>query len=102
MLAGSSVVAVLAGVWIDRPALLPRDDRQDRAIEGTGLGLTIVDAIVRAHRGAIEVTSDAGQGTTFRVRLPVAGPATEKVGSPDRPAETVICPVTDARPAEPS
>jgi signal transduction histidine kinase len=63
---------------------------QDRAIEGTGLGLTIVHAIVRAHGGAIEVTSDEGHGTTFRVRLPVAGPTTEKVGSPDRPAETVI------------
>jgi signal transduction histidine kinase len=63
---------------------------QDRAIEGTGLGLTIVHAIVRAHGGTIEVTSDEGQGTTFRVRLPVAGPTGETVGSPDRPAETVI------------
>ena len=52
-------------------------------------GLTIVHAIVRAHEGAIEVTHE-GQGTTFRVRLPVAGSATEKVGSPDRSAETVI------------
>ena len=64
---------------------------QDRAIEGTGLGLTIVHAIVRAHGGAIEVTSDEGQGTTFRVRLPIAGPTAEQqVGSPDRSAETVI------------
>jgi signal transduction histidine kinase len=63
---------------------------QDRAIEGTGLGLTIVHAIVRAHGGTIEVTSDEGQGTTFRVRLPVAGPTGETVGSPDRSAETVI------------
>ncbi|MGH3044115.1 MAG: sensor histidine kinase [Gaiellaceae bacterium] len=63
---------------------------QDRAIEGTGLGLTIVHAIVRAHGGAIEVTSDEGQGTTFRVRLPVAGPTAEQAGSPDRSAQTVI------------
>jgi signal transduction histidine kinase len=62
---------------------------QDRAIEGTGLGLTIVHAIVQAHDGAIEVTSDAGHGTTFRVRLPIAGPSAERVGSPDRSAETV-------------
>ncbi len=64
---------------------------QERAIEGTGLGLTIVHAIVRAHGGTIEVTSDAGQGTTFRVRLPVAGPTAEQqAGSLDRSAQTVI------------
>ena len=64
---------------------------QDRAIEGTGLGLTIVHAIVRAHGGTIEVTSDEGQGTTFRVRLPVAGPTAEQqAGSPDRSAQTVF------------
>ncbi len=63
---------------------------QDRAIEGTGLGLTIVHAIVRAHGGTIELTSDEGQGTTFRVRLPVAGPEAGTVGSPGRSAETVI------------
>jgi signal transduction histidine kinase len=41
---------------------------------------------------ALGVTGDEdeGQGTAFRVRLPVAGPAAEKVGSPDRSAETVI------------
>jgi signal transduction histidine kinase len=35
-----------------------------------GLGLFIVDAIVRAHGGSIEVRSQAGEGTTFTVRLP--------------------------------
>jgi PAS domain S-box-containing protein len=44
----------------------------ERAIPGTGLGLTIVKTIVERHEGSIEVESAAGAGTTMRVRLPVA------------------------------
>jgi signal transduction histidine kinase len=39
---------------------------------GTGLGLAFVDRIVKAHRGRISVRSEAGRGTVFEVRLPVA------------------------------
>jgi signal transduction histidine kinase len=46
----------------------------ERAIPGTGLGLTIAKAIVERHDGSIEVESTAGQGTTMRVRLPVRAP----------------------------
>jgi PAS domain S-box-containing protein len=46
----------------------------EQAIQGTGLGLTIVKAFVEAHEGAISVTSATGAGTTFRVELPLAGP----------------------------
>lgn len=38
---------------------------------GSGLGLTIVDQIVREHGGAIEVQSEVGVGTTFLIRLPL-------------------------------
>lgn len=39
---------------------------------GTGLGLTICKSIVERYQGAIEVESILGQGTTFRVWLPLA------------------------------
>jgi nitrogen-specific signal transduction histidine kinase len=38
---------------------------------GTGLGLPVVRQIVAAHRGVVECKSAPGQGTTFRVCLPV-------------------------------
>jgi len=38
---------------------------------GTGLGLTIVFKIVRAHMGDIAVTSRMGEGTTFTISLPI-------------------------------
>jgi len=39
--------------------------------KGTGLGLSLSYGIIQKHRGAIHVTSEVGQGTTFRVELPV-------------------------------
>jgi two-component system cell cycle sensor histidine kinase/response regulator CckA len=39
---------------------------------GRGLGLAAVLGIVRAHRGALEVTSSVGCGTTFKVFFPAA------------------------------
>ena len=39
--------------------------------QGTGLGLMIVQRIVRAHNGRIELESNAGRGTTFRIWLPL-------------------------------
>jgi len=41
-------------------------------VAGRGLGLAVVRGIVRAHRGAIHVSSAVGQGTTFQVFFPCA------------------------------
>ncbi|MDH3998626.1 MAG: ATP-binding protein, partial [Desulfuromonadales bacterium] len=41
--------------------------------EGTGLGLSITHTIIDGHGGRIEVESQLGQGTTFRIVLPRSG-----------------------------
>ena len=47
-------------------------EQSQRATEGSGLGLSIVRQLVEAHGGAISVSSQVGQGTTFRFTLPRA------------------------------
>jgi signal transduction histidine kinase len=44
---------------------------------GSGLGLPVCQRIITAHHGSISVTSEVGQGTTFRVRLPLHAPRRE-------------------------
>lgn len=49
-----------------------RVDREEtRSINGTGLGLSLVKAIIEAHRGRVWVESQMGIGSTFFVTLPV-------------------------------
>ena len=47
------------------------DTSRTRATGGAGLGLAIVDSLVSAHAGRVEIDSTPGQGATFRVRLPL-------------------------------
>jgi signal transduction histidine kinase len=48
------------------------DQDLSRHTSGVGLGLTIVESIVRGHGGTVEVASAPGQGSTFTLRVPIA------------------------------
>ena len=47
------------------------EQARTRGIKGTGIGLAMVDEIVRAHQGRVEVVSEPGNGSTFTIVLPV-------------------------------
>lgn len=57
------------------------------AIQGTGLGLTIVRSIVEHHNGTLAVRSREGLGTTVEIRLPLLQPTSTEEGMPRREQE---------------
>lgn len=53
------------------------DDRLSRVIEGSGLGLSIVQHVVNAHGGRVRLKSVVGSGSTFTITLPHSVPPLE-------------------------
>ena len=90
---GSSIAGERARFWVrNRGPELPPSEQEliferfrrgpgPKASEGAGLGLSIVKAIAEAHHGRVVVHSNAQEGTTFSIEIPVdqPGPAIEEV-----------------------
>lgn len=86
---------VVLSVADDGSGMSPED--QDRCFdmffttkvvgEGTGLGLAVVHNIVTNHGGRIEVQSTLGEGSVFRIHLPLDAPAAEPVLPQPEPRE---------------
>jgi signal transduction histidine kinase len=54
------------------------DEARSRELGGAGLGLSIVKSICTAHHGQVEATSTPGQGSVFRVELPLTSAPSNK------------------------
>jgi len=63
-----------------------------RTHEGTGIGLALVQELVKLHGATIDVTSTLGRGTTFSVRLPFGAQhlSAERINAPRSPGTSVI------------
>ena len=55
-----------------------------KKVKGVGLGLSISYGFIREHGGRIDVQSDVGKGTTFKIYLPLDG---QKAGPSSRNPE---------------
>jgi len=63
------------------PHIFERFYRADRSRDrsGSGLGLSIVEWIIKAHQGTVQIESAVGSGTTFTLQLPVLADADQNL-----------------------
>ena len=76
---GGELAVSDTGIGVERehlPRLTERfyrvDSSRSRDSGGTGLGLSIVKHVVQRHGGDLDIQSEPGKGSTFRIRLPAA------------------------------
>ncbi|MEK6255945.1 MAG: ATP-binding protein, partial [Chloroflexota bacterium] len=70
------------------------DSSQSRAVEGTGLGLTITRRLVQMHGGTIDATSKQGEGSSFTVKMPVVANVPASISTKQSDAAKTIKKVT--------
>jgi PAS domain S-box-containing protein len=65
---------------------------QGRSIEGSGIGLSLVQELVKLHQGTINVTSTEGAGTCFTLSIPTgtAHLLPDRIGAPRTLASTAL------------
>lgn len=55
----------------DLPHVKEKFYKVDSTVRGSGIGLAVVDEIIRLHKGEIDITSTYGEGTTVKITLPL-------------------------------
>ncbi len=55
----------------DLPHVKEKFYKVDSTVRGSGIGLAVVDEIVRLHKGELEISSVLGEGTTVKITLPL-------------------------------
>ena len=66
------------------------DEKKNQKIEGTGLGLHITDLLVKMMGGHIDVKSEYGKGSTFRVYMPQIPVSSDEIGDFSKAVEDFV------------
>ena len=76
-----SIIISDTGVGIKRedlPMITEKFYKGSSTRRGSGIGLAVVEEIVRLHKGTLEITSEEGKGTVVVIKLPTLSPASQE------------------------